>query len=56
MSNEIQQCRDEQKRCAQHIIDGGEDTRGAAQGMSDWFAEEILRTYHNSDETSEANS
>jgi hypothetical protein len=38
----IEKCRLEQKRAALHILNGGDDTHGAMQGMSDWMMEEIL--------------
>lgn len=52
----IQRCRDEQLRCAEYIMRGGDDIQGARRGLSDWMAEEILRTYPSADSTSEANS
>lgn len=38
----VQYARAQQRECAEYIIGGGPDQRGAALGMFDWFAEEFL--------------
>lgn len=38
----LQRCRDEQLRCAEYILSGGPDQRGATLGLFDWVTEEIL--------------
>lgn len=37
----VDRCREEQRRCAEHLLANGRD-RGAALGLADWMAEEIL--------------
>jgi hypothetical protein len=39
---EIERCRAEQKRCRDHILNGGGDLYGAWLGLSDWFMEELI--------------
>jgi hypothetical protein len=34
--------RQQQRECADYILSGGPDQRGATLGMFDWFAEEFL--------------
>ena len=38
----IDHARAQQLACAEYIIDGGPDQRGATLGLFDWFAEEFL--------------
>ena len=38
----ITHCREQQRECAEYIISGGPDQRGATLGLFDWFAEEFL--------------
>lgn len=39
---ELERVRAEQMACAQYILSGGPDQRGAWDGLRDWYAEEIL--------------
>lgn len=41
MTDELDRIRAEQRACADYIAENGYD-RGAAQGASDWFTEELL--------------
>lgn len=41
----IDHARSQQLACADYIIDGGPDQRGAALGLFDWFAEEFILTH-----------
>lgn len=45
VGGEVQRCRAEQRRAAAYLQKNpdGPEARGAALGMSDWFAEELLR-------------
>ena len=52
---DLEQCLAEQKRAADYILEHGYD-RGAALGLSDWTAEEILfRTEVKNNLAAEAN-
>lgn len=41
----IDHARSQQLACAEYIIDGGPDQRGAMLGLFDWFAEEFILTH-----------
>ena len=41
----IDHARAQQLACAEYIICGGPDQRGAALGLFDWFAEEFILTH-----------
>jgi hypothetical protein len=47
----ITHCREQQRECAEYIISGGEDQRGATLGLFDWFAEEFLLEQEATDES-----
>ena len=41
----IDHARAQQLACAEYIIDGGPDQRGATLGLFDWFTEEFILTH-----------
>jgi hypothetical protein len=43
--------REQQRECAEYIISGGPDQRGATLGLFDWFAEEFLMQQEAADES-----
>jgi hypothetical protein len=47
----ITHCREQQRECAEYIISGGPDQRGATLGLFDWFAEEFLMEQEAADES-----
>jgi hypothetical protein len=47
----INHCREQQRECAEYIISGGPDQRGATLGLFDWFAEEFLMELEAADES-----
>jgi hypothetical protein len=42
MTSPIDHARAQQRICADYIISGGPDQRGAILGLFDWFAEEFI--------------
>lgn len=44
ISEEVERCRKEQKRCAQYIQthEDSPERRGAELGLADWMAEEMI--------------
>ena len=43
----IDHARSQQLSCAEYIIGGGPDQRGATLGLFDWFAEEFILSHEN---------